>query len=230
SRCVLPVLTLLVLPFLYACNPIARHIGQSRYIEFGATMGALALGVGLDNAGRAMSRWWKGPRARPHVVLATWSVGLGLLAVLAFFVLAVEPASTIVGFKAGGVSMPTDDAALLSLLARHHVRDAYAPYWIAYRVMFETREATDIDPYSNDRYPPLGRQVSRSADPSYLFVSASKSLPGFEHWCAVHRLPIEVWHRGPFTVVRPERKLPLLDAPSRMLEDRSPRPARSHAL
>lgn len=207
SRCLLPVLTLLLLPFLFAFNPLGSHPGQSRYVIFGATMGALLLGVGLENAGRAVGRWWKGRASKRRAVLAAWSVGLGLLAALGFSTLTMEPASAIVGLRAGGVPMPTDDASLRSLLAEHHIRDAYAPYWIAYRVMFETREATDIDPVSNDRYRPLGLEVSRSADPSYLFISSSPTLPAFEHWCAAHRVPLDVWRRGEFTVVQPKRKL-----------------------
>lgn len=43
-------------------------------------------------------------------------------------------------FPAPDVAMPIDDSALLKLLADHRVTDAYATYWIAYRIMFETGE------------------------------------------------------------------------------------------
>lgn len=237
SRCVLPVLTLAVLPLLFAFNVLARHVGQSRYVEFGMTMGMLLVGVGLENASRAAARWWRrsgrgrslavglgGRRwARSAAAIATWSAGLALLAALGFSTLTAEPASALVGLPAGGVAMPTNDGALLSLLAEHHVHDAYAPYWVAYRVMFETRGASDVAPYTNDRYPPLGRKVALSADPSYLFVSSSPSLPAFLHWCEEHGMRLHVWRRGDFAVVRPDHRLLEGEVPQAVL-----RPGRRH--
>jgi len=39
-----------------------------------------------------------------------------------------------VAFPAPDATMPVNDSALQELLAAHGVKDAYASYWIAYRV------------------------------------------------------------------------------------------------
>jgi hypothetical protein len=89
------------------------------------------------------------------------------------------------------------------LLERHGVHDVYANYWIAYRVTFETGGATDVTPFSYDRYPPLARTVAGAARPAYLFVPTSATPGRFEAWCAAHAVAVQVWHAGGFTVVWP---------------------------
>ena len=101
--------------------------------------------------------------------------------------------------------MPTDDSALQALLARHDVTDAYAPYWIAYRVTFETGGRTKVAPYSNDRYPPIAAAVQASSHPAYLFVTASRTLSPFQTWCREHHIGSQEWRQGAFTVVQPAR-------------------------
>ena len=49
GRCRLPILTVVLLPLLYSLNQDAENIGQGRYVMFGAAVGALLVGVGLDN-------------------------------------------------------------------------------------------------------------------------------------------------------------------------------------
>jgi len=99
--------------------------------------------------------------------------------------------------------MPTDDSALLRLLADHHVTDAYATYWIAYRVMFETVGKTEVTPYDYDRYPPVTAAVTASPDPAYLFVAVSRTVVSFEAWCYDHHVGYQSWHLADFTVVQP---------------------------
>ncbi len=49
-RCRLPVLSLALLPVLYALNPLADAPGQGRYALFAVPMAALLAGVGLERA------------------------------------------------------------------------------------------------------------------------------------------------------------------------------------
>jgi hypothetical protein len=51
DRCVLPVLSLGLLPILFTLNPLANHVGQGRYVMLGSTMGVVLVGVGIDNLG-----------------------------------------------------------------------------------------------------------------------------------------------------------------------------------
>ncbi len=201
-RCRLPVLTLLLLPFLYAVNSDANHVGQGRYVLDGMTMAALLVGVGLNNGGRALARRRSWPRAQ-----VLWAAMLALLALVGAFTLGREPGPVLVGFGAPDVHMPANDAGVQALVRRHDVHDAYADYWVAYRLTFETDERTVVTPEFFDRYPPFNAQVSSSRDPAYLFVSSSKTVSDFEDWCRQHGVRVRSWSDGGFTLVVPSRRV-----------------------
>jgi hypothetical protein len=112
----------------------------------------------------------RGWNVRPWLV---WTAGLALVGTLGAAGLRDEPGQALVAFPAPDVTMPTDDSPLLALMASHDVKDAYAPYWIAYRVMFETGGRTEVSSYDYDRYPRYRRpwtpalilRISTSARP-----------------------------------------------------------------
>jgi hypothetical protein len=191
-RCRLPVATIALLPILYALIPLADHTGQGRYALFAVPMGALLVGVGLD---RRTAGW------------RTATAGLVLACALGTAGLLAEPGRQLVAFPAPDVAMPVSDDGLLHLLASHRITDAYANYWIAYRVTFETGGQTTVTPDDYDRYPPMARQVAGSPDPAYLFVSASRTTAAFEAWCRAHDIAYQAWSDGGFTVVRPAAKV-----------------------
>jgi hypothetical protein len=193
--CRLPAGTLALLPLLYAINSLADNLGQGRYALFAIPMGALLIGAGIERAARA--RWAPAIRAA-GLVLACALGTAGLLA---------EPGQVLIAFPAPDVAMPADDSALLRLIAAHHVKDAYATYWMAYRVMFETGGAAVVAPYNYDRYPPIMAAVEASPDPAYLFVSASRTVPSFETWCRVRHMSYAAWRLGAFTVIQPGAKV-----------------------
>lgn len=239
-RCALPVLTLAVLPVLYGFNPLADHVGQGRYALFAVPMAALLIGVGLERAGillqrRAAARTSRGlhaHRLRPQLV---WIAGLACACVLGTIGLRDEPGRRLVSFPAPDVPMPVNDSALRVLIAAHGVKDAYASYWIAYRVMFETGGRTEVTPYDYDRYPPIAAAVGASPDPAYLFVTASRTLSSFEIWCRDHHVGYQAWHLGSFTVVRPATKVSPSTLPATVLcsrarscTSRSPRAPSGH--
>jgi hypothetical protein len=202
-RCTLPVLTLALLPFLYAINPLADNVGQGRYAFFAVPMAALLIGVGLERAGALVLR-----RADSDVrPLLVWTAGLALVCALGTIGLRDEPGRALVTFRAPDVAMPVDDSALRTLLAVHRIKDAYATYWIAYRVMFETGGRTVVTAYDFDRYPPIAATVDASPDPAYLFVTASRTVGSFETWCQDHYVGYRAWHLGGFTVVQPTTKV-----------------------
>jgi hypothetical protein len=207
-RCELPVLTLALLPFLYSVNPLADHVGQGRYALFAIPMAALLIGAGLDHAGVVVRRrgWWR-PRGGEEGPRLVWAAGLASACLLGVAGLRAEPGQALVAFPAPDVAMPVDDSSLRALLATHAVKDAYAPYWMAYRVMFETGGQTEVTPYDYDRYPPIAAAVSASPDPAYLFVSASRTVSSFEAWCHHQDVGCQVWRLGDFTVVQPATRI-----------------------
>ena len=233
-RCRLPVLTIALLPVLYGFNPLADHVGQGRYALFAVAMAALLIGVGLERAGvllqhrtagRAHRQVAAAPSARsggprPRLV---WIAGLACACALGTIGLRDEPGRRLVSFPAPDVPMPVNDSALRVLIAAHGVKDAYASYWIAYRVMFETGGRTEVTSYDFDRYPPITAAVNTSPDPAYLFVAASRTVSSFEAWCHDHHVGYQTWHRGGFTVVRPAAKV----TPSMLLAEVLWAPARS---
>jgi hypothetical protein len=195
-RCRLPVLTVALLPVLYSLNTLGDRAGQGRYVLFAVPMVALLIGTGVERAAALANRTGTGIRA----------AGLFLACVLGTAGLLSEPRTALVAFAAPDVAMPADDSALLTLLADHHVTDAYATYWIAYRVMFETDGKTTVAPYGYDRYPPIQATVDSSRDPAYLFVASSRTLLSFETWCQSHHVRYESWRRGNFAVIQPVRR------------------------
>ena len=202
KRCRLPLLTLVLLPILYTLNPLTSHVGQGRYALFGLSMATLLVGVGVERAAGAVATRW------PTLHLEVgWVAGLALLAAMGILAMGKEPGSVIVGFSAPDVPMHADDAGLQALVRLHDVRDAYANYWIAYRLTFESDEATIATPLSDDRYPPYPRVVASSADPAYLFISTSASVGRFEQWCQDNAITVKTWSSGGFTVVQPTSKV-----------------------
>jgi hypothetical protein len=198
-RCGLPVLSLALLPVLYALIPLADAPGQGRYALFAVPMAALLVGIGLDRAAAFMQRQgWM----RPWLVR---TAGLALVCALGAAGLRDEPGQVLVAFPAPDVTMPADDSALRALLAAHDVKDAYAPYWIAYRVMFET--GTQVTSSDYDRYPPIAAAVGASPDPAYLFITASRTLGSFQTWCREHHVGYREWQSRGFTVVQPATKV-----------------------
>ena len=213
-RCRLPVLTLLLLPFLYAINSTANHVGQGRYVLDGMTMAALLVGVGLENGGRALARRRPWPRAQ-----FLWAAMLALLALIGAITLSREPGAVIVGMGAPDVPMLASDTGARALVLRHDVHDAFADYWVAYRLTFETDERTVVTPEFYDRYPPFNAQVSSSRDPAYLFLSSSKTLSEFEAWCRQHGVRVRAWSDGGYTLVVPSSRVLPAQVGRRALSD-----------
>lgn len=228
-RCRLPIFTLLLLPVLYAFIPLADHVGQGRYALFAVPMAALLIGVVLERAGTILLRPGipTAPEAGPAPLTRTavlkpkpwqvWATGLAAVAVLGTIGMRDEPGRALVSFRAPDVPMPIGDSDLLALLRTHHVRDAYASYWIAYRVTFESQGRTNVASSDYDRYPPMNATVAQSPHPAYLFIASSKTVRSFESWCHEHQVRYRVWRRGDFTVVQPATKITSSMLPPRLL-------------
>lgn len=217
ARCRLPMLAIGLLPALYALNPIADHPGQGRYVLFVISMAALLIGIGIESAGMFAIRLFGHVLSRRRFELGSM-VGVALFGLLGAIGLGAEPGAELVSFPTPDVAMPMNDQALLRLLAMHRIRDAYASYWMAYRVMFETGARTSVVPFKALRSATLAHQVATSPDPAYLFVSSSKTTHSFEAWCQDNGQHFVEWHLGAFTVVQPSRKITPEEVPNRVLQ------------
>jgi hypothetical protein len=220
-RCELPVLALVLLPVLYTLNPLANHVGQGRYVLLGSTMGAVLVGVGLDNLGGVVRRAVRTERTTRRELgvarLATSCAGVALLAGLGVAAMGDQPGARLSEFPVGGVPMPPNDAAIRSLVASHHVHDAFTGYWMAYRLMFETDEHVVVTPISLGRYPPIRAAVWSSPHPAYLFLTLSPTMHRFVAWCESHHVTVAVSSSGAFTLVEPATRVVPSDLPRDVL-------------
>jgi hypothetical protein len=68
------------------------------------------------------------------------------------------------------------NAELINFLRSHHVRTAYAPYWTAYRLTFESKEEIISTPPMNDlvRYFPYLEAAQADPAPAYVQLAPDK--------------------------------------------------------
>jgi hypothetical protein len=144
-------------PLLQALSPLAALNQEPRYLVLLAPFLALALGHSL---GRSL------PIAGATAgVLAVLSVlGLGAMA-------GVEPPVAPVA----GARVPADLRPALSTLDRLDQPFVRAPYEVAYRVTFESRERIVAASLTAVRYGPYQSRVAAVPNPAYVFVRGSSA-------------------------------------------------------
>jgi hypothetical protein len=159
-------LSLLLFPLAYAVTPYAWLTTEPRYLVFLGPVLALTLVA----AGGAV---------RPGVAVAC---ALGVLSVVGVGELARRDPPVVV---VDGIAMPADIEPVLRVLETHGIRHAYAGYWIAWRIVFETGEkriavpkAPPGRPDEQGRYPPFYARVAESRDAAYVFLRGSDADPG----------------------------------------------------
>jgi hypothetical protein len=158
-------LCLLLFPLFYAAAPYAWLITEPRYLVFLGPVLALALVA----AGG-------GPRAAVAVACV-----LGVLGTVGVVQLARGDPPVVV---VEGVAMPADVEPVLRVLEEHELRRAYASYWIAWRIVFETDERTIAVPRAparrpdeQGRYPPFYARVAAAPEVAHVFLRGSRREP-----------------------------------------------------
>ena len=181
-----------VYPLLFAYSPYSWYVDHPRYLLFLAPTAAILLGAAM-------------PR-RPFAGAAAGGIGLVLVALGGFGLAAMNSSGKTAPYGPD-VLVPANLAPLDQLLARYHVRYAFADYWLAYRTTFETRETTFVSPTYVVRDPDIDARVRAAPIPDYLFLSASRSLPIFTSLCANLGVPVAVHRSGQFALAIPEKRV-----------------------
>ncbi len=85
--------------------------------------------------------------------------------------------------------LPVRFTPLIRLLREKNIKYAYADYWIAYRLIFETGEeviCTVYPPAVNDRYSPYTKLVEQAESPAYIIMEPRSF--GFEEMLAAMKI------------------------------------------
>lgn len=188
----------LVYPLVYALSPYTWYVAQPRYLLF--LLPFLALLAGMAAAGAARGR--AAVAVVAAVVVAAGVVGVAGIGGFP----ADEP-------KAAGAVVPASTAQVHALLRRNGVTRAYADYWIAYRLTFESGERTIVAPIGRWRYKPYQDEVAAADRPAYVFLRDSPTYPRFLGVAAAHAVGVEVFTAGRWAVVVPGTRVLPADWP-----------------
>jgi 4-amino-4-deoxy-L-arabinose transferase-like glycosyltransferase len=176
-------------PFLFAISPLSYYVEHPRYLLFVFPTICLLAGGALA-AGRALT-----------------AGGVAVVAVLCLVGTISFPAA-YVWPQAPTARVPADSAPLLAVLRERQVRYAYAHYWIAYRVTFETGERTIVAPVGGTvREPHQVELVRRQPAPAFIFIAPSPELRSFLAGASERGVPVRVDRRGGWALVRPASAL-----------------------
>ncbi len=184
------LLTTAAFPILYAISPMTWYVDQPRYLLFLAPVGCLLLG-----------------RALRSVPPAPAAGALSLAVVLSL--------TTLWGMNVGythrnyapDVAVPARLDGLEDLLADRGVQEAFADYWLAYRITFETGERVAVTPVYVVRHAGIDDRVRRHPSPAYIFLAGAKPLPALLDLCRSRQVPVAVTARGPWVLVQPAGRI-----------------------
>lgn len=83
-------------------------------------------------------------------------------------------------YQVGEIRVPPDLGPLIQALEERDVGHAFADYWIAHRISFETTETIVGAPMTGfDRYPPHSQEVRAGPNPAYIFYAGTAEDGGF---------------------------------------------------
>ncbi|MGO8683665.1 MAG: glycosyltransferase family 39 protein [Thermoleophilia bacterium] len=210
----------LLFPLVYAYSPFAWFWKDGRYAVYLAPVLALLAASALGGLGR---RYSLRARVAPAVgLIAALALTLTAAAQLAPYV----PLAGTQGARSGWTSWQADPNGwlrpLVTALERRHVQGAYAGYWIAYALTFESHgHVVAADP-SDDRYPLYLAEITRSPRQAWVFPrqstlaalnaaagahswlpNGSLTLAEFADYLNSNAVPYQMVDAGYFTIVYP---------------------------
>ncbi|MBI3966728.1 MAG: hypothetical protein HY329_13925 [Chloroflexi bacterium] len=174
---------------------------------------ALAVYLGPDRAGSSAPSGWSSALDWRAALLGTL-----LLCYLVFSLTLDRQLYSVYAGPEGEIRLPPTTQALRADLASHGVTAAYADYWIAYQLMFESREAVAVSVIDEqlepgwNRYEPYAQRVAGAPRPAWIFAAGVPEERRFAEWLSRHGIGSERREIGGFVVygalARPVRPTP----------------------
>ncbi|HEX2062936.1 MAG TPA: glycosyltransferase family 39 protein, partial [Acidimicrobiales bacterium] len=162
----------LAYPFVFAVPRSSFYVGEPRYALVLAPVLCLLLALGVTRMVSGRS---------PQLVAA----GVAVAASVAVL-------GPIVEFEAPAYDLnPPRLGPLVSALDRLGVRAAYADYWLAYRLTFETGERIVATPVAFVRHRPLDEEVRRAGASTFLLYRGSPEDARFRTALTQRGVPFE---------------------------------------
>ena len=188
---------LLLFPLAYAMSPLSVYSrgGSPRYFLMAMPVVALLLGRLLADVAQ---------RLHPTMIVVP------LVAILAVTAINLRDLSAHrLGWFPGApdAMVPPEFGDLLRLFEEHDVAYAYADYWVSFRATFEAGEDPIVAPVQPwlDRFPPYSAAVASSPSPAFVTLRPSAVTARVQEQLASMAIPFDVWARGDFVVIQPER-------------------------
>ena len=174
-------------PLLHAVYPSSGYVGEGRYLYFMLPWIALAIASAARTTLTALA-----------IVTVAIAVSVADL---------VDMRQATSPYLAGEV-MPTDLGPLEAALRSHGITRAWADYWVAYRVTFETDGGVIVAPTWGDRYPPYDQLLARAAHPADIFLSGTRPDVNFSAGLAARNIAAARFAAGPWVIYVPSRPTP----------------------
>lgn len=178
-------------PFIWGALPVSGVVGEGRYVLFLAPFVVLLL------AGVAA--------ARPATA-AAFLMGVAVLSIAGAVAIRDHSSPFLVDDTSGEpqvILMPRDTALLRAAIAHQNITHAYADYWIAYRVTYETAEEVIVAPFNTSRHPPYVAAVAAAPRPAYLYVAGAPAAAQRRADLRAAGTRFDETRAGAFVVIRP---------------------------
>lgn len=165
---------LLLFPFILALSPATWFWGYGRYANLGLPLIVLVLVIGVEEAARRLYRGRVRTAAHQQALVS------GLLTSILMFVLIVLSVTNFSIFMTPGSTFFSgwDDpngpsTATAAELEGHHIRYAYADYWVAYKLDFLSDGGLQVTTLGNDidRWQTQHVAVLRAKSSAWLFTT-----------------------------------------------------------
>jgi hypothetical protein len=168
-------------PFVFALFPLSYTVGEGRYVLYLWPFLALA--------------FMYAARRR--------SFQIAMLAVVV--ILSVASLRTIENNlrRVPDQPLPWHNTALQARLHQLGVHDAYADYWIAYPLTFQTREHIDVVPILGSRFAGYDRQIHADPRPAWILLTGSRVAARFQKQLQARGISYTRDLVGPFAVYLP---------------------------
>ena len=148
----------LAAPFLYALSPYAWIVDEPRYLTVFAPVAALLLSIPLARAPAA-------------------ALGIAVALTLTVVALASIHRHDLTRVSQDGRPVPDEVGPALRVLEQRHATRAIAPFWVAYRLTFESDRRVVATAESHVRGDADDRLVRSSHHPAWVYVRGESEEP-----------------------------------------------------